>query len=135
MPETGAPTKYSPRIRVAPPVVELPDEETSRRLAELAAAVQAAEAAVQAAEEGARGEEQRVLDAARRAYEGFKGDRLPRVMVMSDYEPRETRVLDRGDYLSPQGDPLTFTPPAFLPPLPESFPRDRLGLARWLFLP
>ncbi len=135
VPETGAPTKYSPRIRVAPPVVEQPDEETSRRLAELAAAVQAAEAAVQAAEEGAKGEEQRVLDAARRAYEGFKGDRLPRVMVMSDSEPRETRVFDRGDYLSPQGDPLTFTPPAFLPPLPESFPRDRLGLARWLFLP
>ena len=56
-------------------------------------------------------------------------------MVMSDAKPRQTRILDRGDYLAPVGEPISFAPPAALPPLPADFPRDRLGFARWLFLP
>jgi hypothetical protein len=56
-------------------------------------------------------------------------------MVMSDEKPRETKILDRGDYLSPKGEILTFTPPGFLPPLPAGAPASRLGLAQWLFLP
>jgi len=56
-------------------------------------------------------------------------------MVMSDERPRETRILDRGDYLAPKGDRLAFAAPAFLPPLPADAPANRLGLARWLFLP
>jgi hypothetical protein len=74
-------------------------------------------------------------DAARKAYEQYKGDQIPRVMVMSDDKPRDTKILDRGDYLSPVGENLVFLPPAFLPPLPEGFPRNRLGLAKWLVLP
>jgi len=74
-------------------------------------------------------------DAAKKAYEVYKGDRIPRVMVMSDASPRETKILDRGDYLAPVGETLVFLPPAFLPPLPEGAPRNRLGLAQWLFLP
>jgi len=54
---------------------------------------------------------------------------------MSDARPRETRLLARGDYLAPEGGTVAFLPPAFLPPLPAEFPRNRLGLARWLFLP
>ena len=77
----------------------------------------------------------KAYEAARKAYETFTGDELPRVMVMSDEQPRETRILDRGDYLSPKGDPIGFAPPAALPPLPDDAPRNRLGLARWLFLP
>ncbi len=74
-------------------------------------------------------------DKAKQAYDAFNGDEIPRVMVMNDDKPRETRVLDRGDYLSPIGDALAFAPPANLPPLPDSFPKNRLGLAKWLFLP
>jgi hypothetical protein len=74
-------------------------------------------------------------DAAKKAYDEYKGDQIPRVMVMSDEKPRETKILDRGDYLSPIGEKLTFLAPAFLPPLPEGFPQNRLGLAKWLFLP
>ena len=74
-------------------------------------------------------------DKAKQAHDAFNGDEIPRVMVMNDDKPRETRVLDRGDYLSPLGDALTFAPPANLPPLPDSFPKNRLGLAKWLFLP
>ncbi len=72
---------------------------------------------------------------AKQAHDLFSGDKIPRVMIMNDDKPRETRVLDRGDYLSPIGDALTFAPPANLPPLPDTFPKNRLGLAQWLFLP
>ena len=72
---------------------------------------------------------------AKQAHDLFSGDKIPRVMIMNDDKPRETRVLDRGDYLSPIGDALTFAAPANLPPLPDTFPKNRLGLAQWLFLP
>jgi len=56
-------------------------------------------------------------------------------MVMSDDRPRETKLLDRGDYLTPKGETLTFAPPGVLPPLPEGAAANRLGLAQWLFRP
>ena len=74
-------------------------------------------------------------DKAKQAHDAFNGDEIPRVMVMNDDKPRETRVLDRGDYLSPLGDALAFATPASLPPLPDSFPKNRLGLAKWFFIP
>jgi hypothetical protein len=196
LPETGEPTRFSTRIRVAPPIVELPSEENTRRLADLEAAMKARESEAkpvidalyaswkdglfsdgEAADgedlsryltpllrkpEAERTEEDKksiegglrahfdtkvkprviknlpqvtAYDAAKKAYEEYKGDQIPRVMVMSDEKPRETKILDRGDYLSPVGEKLTFLPPAFLPRLPEGFPRNRLGLAKWLFLP
>jgi hypothetical protein len=61
----------------------------------------------------------------------YKGDQIPRVMIMSDAKPRQTKILDRGEYLKPK-EQVTFDTPAFLPPLPKDAPRDRLGLARWL---
>jgi len=196
LPETGLPTQFSARIRVAPPIIELPSEENTRRLAELEAAMKAGESAAKPVIDAAYaawkvglfadGEpadseglsavitpllrkpekerteaEQKTIEqhlrryfdskikpdvikdlpqvvayeAAKKAYEQYKGDQIPRVMVMSDERPRETKILDRGDYLSPVGEKLTFLPPAFLPPLPEGLPRNRLGLAQWLFLP
>ena len=56
---------------------------------------------------------------------------LPRVMVMSDARPRQTHVLERGNYLMPREavEPGT---PASLPGADPSAPRNRLGLARWL---
>ncbi|MFM9059530.1 MAG: DUF1553 domain-containing protein [Planctomycetaceae bacterium] len=121
--ETGAPTQFSARIRVAPPVLELPTEENTRRLAELEAEMKGLEAHVAQ------------YDAAKKACDDYKADQIPRVMIMSDAQPRETKILDRGDYLAPVGEPITFLPPAALPPLPEGLPRNRLGFARWLFLP
>ncbi len=52
------------------------------------------------------------------------------VMVELD-EPRETRVLRRGDYLQP-AEQVTPHTPAVLHAFDEELPRDRLGLARWL---
>ncbi len=58
-------------------------------------------------------------------------------MVMADNaadKMRMTYILDRGQYDSPVKDE-TIAPgtPAILPPLPEDAPKNRLGLARWLF--
>ena len=196
VPESGAPTRFSARIRVAPPVIELPTEENKARLAALESRMKSLEsdgrpvidaafaawrAGLFADGEPADGgdlprnltpllrkpEAERTADekksiesqlrghfdakvkaeivkslpqvvayeAAKREFDDYKGDQLPRPMVMSDERPRETKILDRGDYLSPKGDRLAFAAPAFLPPLPADAPANRLGLARWLFLP
>lgn len=64
----------------------------------------------------------------------YKGDQIPRPMVMSDAQPRETSILNRGEYLSPT-EKVSFATPAFLPPLSDDAPRNRLGLAQWLMSP
>ncbi len=71
--------------------------------------------------------------AADKALKDFR-EGLPRVMVMSDKQPRQTKILDRGDYLTPRED-VTAGSPAFLPPMPAGAPKNRLGFAQWLFLP
>ncbi|MEZ6095291.1 MAG: PSD1 and planctomycete cytochrome C domain-containing protein [Pirellulaceae bacterium] len=61
----------------------------------------------------------------------YRADQIPRPMIMSDERPRETFVLSRGNYLTPEAK-VEFDTPAFLPSLPESATRDRLGFANWL---
>jgi hypothetical protein len=194
VPESGAPQYFSARIRVAPPVVEVPTAENSATIADFEKRIAAADetarpvieaafagwkAGVLAGDPGARGlpeplverlrkpegertaEERQTIetdlrrhfddkiragvvgsqpvveraDGLRKELAAYRADRIPRVMVMSDERPRDTKLLDRGDYLAPQGEKLSFAPPAFLPPLPAGWPANRLGLARWLFLP
>ena len=53
-------------------------------------------------------------------------------MVMNVAEkPRETFILERGDYAKPTLKVSEGTPRA-LPPMPEGAPANRLGLAQWL---
>ena len=60
---------------------------------------------------------------------------IPSVMVMAEMKrPRETFVLGRGDYRN-KTDRVAPDVPAFLPPLPEGAPPNRLGLAQWLVDP
>ena len=73
-------------------------------------------------------------DALRKQLDSYRGDKLPRVMVMSDARPRPTAILTRGQYLEP-GEKVTFATPAFLPPMPPGAPANRLGLAQWLMMP
>jgi hypothetical protein len=75
-----------------------------------------------------------MFDGIRKQLDDYRGDQIPRVMSMSDAKPRETAILDRGDYLRP-GAKVSFTTPAFLPPMPVGSPADRLGFARWLVMP
>ncbi|HLV78752.1 MAG TPA: DUF1549 and DUF1553 domain-containing protein, partial [Chthonomonadaceae bacterium] len=59
---------------------------------------------------------------------------LPRVMIMSDAQPRKTHLLERGAYEAPREEVAAQTP-AFLPPMPANAPQNRLGLAEWLVSP
>ena len=62
-------------------------------------------------------------------------ERVSSVMVMAEMEPpRETFVLERGAYDQP-GARVSPGVLSALPPLPESAPNNRLGLARWLVDP
>ena len=47
-------------------------------------------------------------------------------------EPRTTKVLQRGEYNLPTGDPLEPGILTVMGQFPEDAPRNRLGLARWL---
>ncbi len=49
--------------------------------------------------------------------------------------PRETRLLKRGEYDLPVGDPLQPGVLSVLGQLPADAPRNRIGLARWLTSP
>lgn len=71
-------------------------------------------------------------DDLRRQLGEYRADQLPRVMIMSDSQPRKTNILSRGDYTSPTDQHVEFNTPAFLPPLPPEAPRNRLGMAQWL---
>ncbi len=64
----------------------------------------------------------------------YKNEGVPRVMVMRDDKPRDTFILDRGDYLKPK-DKVTGATPAFLPAAAKGSPQNRLGFAKWLFQP
>ncbi len=59
---------------------------------------------------------------------------LTTVMVMQDLpKMRQTYVLDRGQYDSPnKKKPVSPGVPSFLPAIPESLPKNRLGMAQWL---
>ncbi len=60
---------------------------------------------------------------------------IPTSMVMQEMaQPRDTFVLVRGQY-DKFGEKVTSGVPAFLPPLPEDAPNNRLGLAQWLVAP
>lgn len=73
-------------------------------------------------------------DEIRKQLASYKADKMPRPMIMSDERPRETSILERGEYLKPK-DKVTFSTPGFLPPLAVDAPRNRLGFAQWLMTP
>jgi len=50
-------------------------------------------------------------------------------------QPRETRMLNRGEYDQPVGDPLRPDVISVMGGLPEGAPRNRLGLGQWLTSP
>lgn len=58
---------------------------------------------------------------------------IPRVMVMSDKQPRKTRIYSRGDYTSPLEE-VTPNTPESLPKLTSPV-KDRLDLAKWIVSP
>jgi hypothetical protein len=187
VPESGVPQYYSNRIRVAPPILELPTEENLKRISEFEQRIDAlrreANPLIDAAYLGwktgtasnvpglpealasilKKSDSERTDDEKKQLETGlrkhfdekilkglqdkippfsqlqsvqnelaqYRNDQIPRPMIMSDAQPRETHMLDRGEYLKPR-DRVSFSTPEFLPPLPEDAPRNRLGFAQWL---
>ena len=71
------------------------------------------------------------VEEARRARDDL-AEKPAEVMVMREMaRPKVAYVLERGDY-DKRGEAVTPETPAALPAFPESQPRNRLGLARWL---
>ena len=72
-------------------------------------------------------------DAQRERYEFYES--IPTVMVMKEMEtPRQAHVLKRGAYDAP-GEKVEPGVPAALGQMPDQFPSNRIGLARWLVHP
>ncbi|MEO0341015.1 MAG: DUF1553 domain-containing protein, partial [Bacteroidota bacterium] len=62
-------------------------------------------------------------------------DTVQEMMVIQEMKnPRQSYILDRGLYDSPLDAVFPNTPEAILS-LPEKYPKNRLGLAKWLFHP
>ena len=76
----------------------------------------------------------KLKDELRKQQAGYRADHWPRVMIMSDAQPRETKILSRGEYLNPT-EKVSFATPAFLPAMPNDAPQNRLGFAQWLVSP
>jgi Protein of unknown function (DUF1553)/Protein of unknown function (DUF1549)/Planctomycete cytochrome C len=192
VPESGKPSRFSSRIRVAEPMIELPTDEVKKEIAGMQAEISKIAKEVKAIKDaafegwyaglmadGKLGEgkglpnkvvailtkpekdrsnaEKKALptelrlhynqriqatlvdkipllkksDELEKKLAEYKGDFLPRVMIMSDANPRETSILNRGDYMSPT-EKVSFNTPSFLPPLPKESPANRLGFAQWL---
>ena len=59
----------------------------------------------------------------------------PVMVEQAEYEKRETREFERGNFLTKTGPALTPDVPGLFPKLPAGAPRNRLTLAKWFFLP
>jgi mono/diheme cytochrome c family protein len=67
-------------------------------------------------------------------YDGKKKDLTALVFTEKAGHEARTFLHIRGAYVS-RGEQVTASTPGFLPPFKESYPRNRLGLARWLVDP
>ncbi len=60
---------------------------------------------------------------------------IPAIMVTEEMSsPRSAYILSRGQY-DAKGEPVEAHTPEAILPFPDDLPRNRLGLARWLFHP
>ncbi len=75
------------------------------------------------------------LQEASKALRRFESDSMVSVCIMSEMDtPRETWMLTRGAYDHPdKSQLLPATSLSALPPMSPDLPRNRLGLAKWLF--
>jgi hypothetical protein len=83
---------------------------------------------------GPLGEADRILIEAERQLREYE-EQVPTVMVMEELaKPRDAFVLLRGEY-DKRGEKVEAGTPAAFPPLKADWPRNRLGLARWIVDP
>ena len=116
VPETGVPAGGG-QYRIADPWVYTPSKEQEKEVADLEKGLNGADAA-----------HQKDLNSRIQTLKST----WPRVMVMSDGQPRKTYVQHRGNYTEPLEEVYPGTPTA----LPRIGAKpDRLGLAKWIVSP
>jgi hypothetical protein len=71
------------------------------------------------------------LKSLRKELEGIKPVALPVMRDLAADKTRETKILNKGNFLDP-GDKVDPGVPAAFNPFPSGAPTNRLGLARWL---
>jgi hypothetical protein len=74
------------------------------------------------------------ITAARKQYDAVKGVPTPIMRDLADGKKRTTKIHLRGNFLD-QGQEVKPGVPAFLHPLPQGQPANRLALANWLVSP
>lgn len=126
VPETGRPKRISSQYRVAPPLLEVETPDFKAHVAAINVQIEAAQKAEKPSDDTIKNLQKEIAE--------YRKGHLPRVMIMSDAKPRQSAILDRGEYLKPT-EKVTFSTPAFLPAMPEEAPKNRLGLAHWLVAP
>ncbi len=138
--ENGVAGRQSSRVRVSPPFIDAASPAMKadlaaceKKVADLKKVADDLKRLAPAVSQKVAGDLGSEIKKAEAAVATLKDD-YPLVMVMVNDRPRETHILDRGEYLKPK-EQVTFATPAFLPPLPKDAPRNRLGLARWLVAP
>jgi Protein of unknown function (DUF1553)/Protein of unknown function (DUF1549)/Planctomycete cytochrome C len=63
------------------------------------------------------------------------GVETPVMAEEAEYDKRESKEFERGNFLTKIGPALTPDVPGLFPKLPEGAPRNRLALAKWFFMP
>lgn len=140
-------TKDADRANVETPVLTLYEDgqheeqkQLENNVTDATAALESAKAALETAPEEGKAEKQEAVElaeknkkAAQDILNGFKGS-IPSLPVMEDLpenEHRTTRRMVRGSYRNLAEEVTPGTPAAF-PPMPDSAPMNRIGLAEWL---
>ena len=117
----NTPEKGVYRGNGSPPLIKVPTDGQQRRLDELDRLIAAA-ATDPAHRKALQQRRDKLLD------------QVASTMIMAEGKPRETFILQRGQYDQP-GDRVTVGVPSDLSPLPTGAPSNRLGLAQWLVDP
>ncbi len=120
VPETGAPTDTFGSYYLAKPWVMVGTDAQMDELQKFEASV----AAAKSKDEKAAAEKK--LNDAKAL--------LPKVMVMSDAQPRSAHIYSRGNYEAPLS-PVSPSTPDSLPKMKPEWPKNRLGLAKWIMSP
>jgi len=117
----------------AAPLIRVPSAEQQRKGDELAAAIKDVESQLAGPMPDKDGLTAKLAEL--KEAQAALDKQIPTSMVMQEMaQPRDTFVLVRGQY-DKFGEKVTSGVPAFLPPLPEGSPNNRLGLAQWLVAP
>ena len=131
--ESGVGDYSKPASVSSPPFLPVPAPEVTARIESLKKEIETAkQSEAAAAKEEKEAAKERLAKLTKSLAE--MENAVPVTLVMDEGQPRDTFILLRGQYDQP-GDKVSAATPAALPPMADTLPRNRLGLARWLVDP